>query len=86
MEGDRREQAIIALRRGVDLGLHHIDTAGLYGSGEVEELVGEAIEGIRDRVFLVSKVLPSNGTYEGTRSACEASLRRHHPQADPHGG
>ncbi len=68
--------AIRALRRGLDLGLTHIDTAEMYGSGRVEELVGEAIEGRRDEVFLVSKVLPQNASYEETIRACERSLER----------
>src|SRR5439155_1121929 len=65
-----------ALRAGLDLGMTHIDTAELYGSGRVEELVGEAIAGRRDQVFLVSKVLPQNASRAGARRACEASLRR----------
>ena len=76
MELDKRPQAIAALRHGLDAGLGHIDTAEMYGSGAVEELVGEAITGRRDEVFLVSKVLPKNATRKGTRLACEASLRR----------
>jgi diketogulonate reductase-like aldo/keto reductase len=76
MERDDRAQAIATLRRGIDLGLTHIDTAELYGSGEVEELVGDAIAGRRDEVFLVSKVVPEHATYAGTLRACEASLRR----------
>ncbi len=76
MERDDRAEAIAALRRGLDLGLTHIDTAELYGSGEVEELVGEAIAGRRDEVFLVSKVVPEHATYEGTLRACDKSLRR----------
>src|SRR5205085_10117057 len=65
-----------ALRRGIDLGMTHVDTAEMYGSGKVEEIVGEALQGLRDRVFLVSKVLPSNATEEGTIRACERSLAR----------
>ncbi len=76
MERDDRDEAIAALRRGLDLGLAHIDTAELYGSGDVEELVGEAIAGHRDEVFLVSKVVPEHATYEGTLRACDKSLRR----------
>jgi diketogulonate reductase-like aldo/keto reductase len=76
MERDERADAIAALRRGLDLGLTHVDTAEMYGSGAVEEVVGEAISGRRDEVFLVSKVLPGNASYEGTVRACEASLRR----------
>lgn len=77
MEQDDRASAVAALRRGVDLGLAHVDTAEMYGSGKVEELVGEALRGgVRDRVFLVSKVLPTNATYDGTIAACERSLAR----------
>jgi diketogulonate reductase-like aldo/keto reductase len=76
MEADDRAGAIAALRRGLDLGMTHVDTAELYGSGRVESLVGEAIAGRRDEVFLVSKVMPQHATYEGTRRACEQSLRR----------
>lgn len=75
LERERRE-AIDALRAGLDAGLSHIDTAEMYGDGAVEELVGEAIQGRRDQVFLVSKVLPDNASHEGTLRACEASLRR----------
>jgi diketogulonate reductase-like aldo/keto reductase len=73
MEHDRKE-SIAALRRGLDLGMTYIDTAEMCGA--VEEVVGEAIRGRRDEVFLVSKVLPSNATYRGTVEACERSLRR----------
>jgi diketogulonate reductase-like aldo/keto reductase len=76
MEHDGRTEAIAALRRGLDLGLTHIDTAELYGSGHVEELVADAIAGRRDEVFLVSKVVPEHATLAGTLRACEASLRR----------
>jgi diketogulonate reductase-like aldo/keto reductase len=54
----------------------HVDTAEMYGSGRVEELLGEALEGRRDEVFLVSKVLPQNASYAGTLRACEKSLKR----------
>lgn len=76
LEHDDRAQAIAALRRGIELGMVHVDTAEMYGSGEVEELVGEAIAGRRDRLFLVSKVLPQHAAAAATRRACEASLRR----------
>ena len=75
MEWDR-SGSIAALRRGLDLGMTHVDTAEMYGSGAVEELVGEAIEGRRDEVFLVTKVLPYNASYRGTPEACDRSLRR----------
>lgn len=76
MERDDRKAAIAAIRRAIELGMVHVDTAELYGSGKVETLVGEAVAGGRDRIFLVSKVLPRNATYAGTIAACEASLRR----------
>src|SRR3990170_2977811 len=76
MEGGDRAQTIAALRRGLDLGMTHIDTAEMYGGGVVEEIVGEAIAGRRDEVFLVSKVLPENASRQGTIRACERSLRR----------
>lgn len=68
--------AIAALRRGLDLGMTHIDTAEMYGSGKAEELTGQAIAGRRDEVFLVSKVLPHNASLSGTVAACERSLKR----------
>jgi diketogulonate reductase-like aldo/keto reductase len=72
----RREEEILALRRGLDLGMTVIDTAEMYADGEAEKLVGEAIAGRRDEVFLVSKVLPHHATARGTVAACEDSLRR----------
>jgi len=72
----RRAAEIATLREGLDLGLTLIDTAEMYGDGLSEELVGEAIKGRRDEVFLVSKVLPSNASRNGTIAACERSLRR----------
>ncbi len=71
-----REEEIAALRLGIDLGMKLIDTAEMYGRGAAEELVGEAVAGRRDEVFLVSKVLPRNATRKGTVAACEGSLRR----------
>ena len=76
MERDDRKGAIEAIKRAVELGLVHVDTAEMYGNGSVESLVGEAIAGRRDRIYLVSKVLPRNATFTGTIQACEASLRR----------
>lgn len=73
--GDRAG-AVAALRHGIELGMTHIDTAEMYGSGAAEEIVGEAIEGRRDDVFLVSKVLPENASRRGTVAACERSLAR----------
>ncbi|HET6492988.1 MAG TPA: aldo/keto reductase [Burkholderiales bacterium] len=93
----KRGEEIAALRLGIELGLNLIDTAEMYGSGRAESLVGEAIDGMRDQVFLVSKVLPSNASRGGVCRACEASLKRlrtdridlyllhwssHHPLAD----
>jgi len=72
----RASEQIQALRTGIDLGMTHIDAAELYGNGAAEELVGQAIAGQRDRVFLTSKVLPGNASYEATLRACERSLRR----------
>ena len=76
LEHHHRSQVVAALGRGLELGLTHVDTAEMYGDGSVEEMVGEAIEGRRDEVFLVSKVLPSNASRRGTVTACERSLRR----------
>jgi diketogulonate reductase-like aldo/keto reductase len=73
---DNRDSAIKALRRGLDLGMTHIDTAEMYLSGRAEEWVAEAILRRRDEVFLVSKVLPHNASRKGTVIACEASLAR----------
>lgn len=76
LEQAPHDAAIAALRRGLDLGATHIDTAELYGSGAAEELVGEAIAGRRDQVFLVSKVMPHNASRSGVQQACERSLAR----------
>ena len=72
----RRAEEIAALRLGIELGMSLIDTAEMYANGHAEELVGEAIEGRRDEVFLVSKVLPQHATFRGTIEACERSLKR----------
>lgn len=74
MAADDRAAAVSALRRGIDLGMTHIDTAELYGAAE--DMVGEAIHGRRDEVFLVSKVRPTNASRRGTMVACERSLGR----------
>lgn len=71
--GDRKA-AVAALRRGIDLGMTHIDTAEMYGDAEL--VIADAIEGKRDDLFLVSKVLPSNASRRGTIAACERSLKR----------
>jgi diketogulonate reductase-like aldo/keto reductase len=73
---DDRKSAIAALRKGIELGMTHIDTAEMYLSGRAEEWVGEAIASVRDEIFLVSKVLPQNASRKGTIEACEGSLRR----------
>ncbi|ROS56497.1 aldo/keto reductase [Frigoribacterium sp. PhB118] len=72
----RRADEVAALRAGLDAGLTMIDTAEMYGGGRSEQLVGEAIAGRRDEVFLVSKVLPGNASRRGTVEACHASLGR----------
>jgi diketogulonate reductase-like aldo/keto reductase len=77
--GERRSQRsaeVAALRHGLDLGVGLIDTAEMYGRGGAEEVVGEAIAGRRDEVFLVSKVLPQHASREAAIQACERSLRR----------
>lgn len=79
MMGEDRGRAadeVAALRLGLDLGVTLIDTAEMYGNGGAEKVVGEAIAGRRDEVFLVSKVLPSNASRNGVVRACEASLKR----------
>ena len=72
----RRTDEIAALRLGIDLGMSLIDTAELYADGDAEVLVGEAIKGCREQVFLVSKVLPHHATVADTIEACEGSLLR----------
>jgi diketogulonate reductase-like aldo/keto reductase len=67
---------IAALQLGVDLGMTLVDTAEMYGDGSTEDLVGRALVGRRDKVYLVSKVLPSNASRAGTIAACERSLKR----------
>jgi diketogulonate reductase-like aldo/keto reductase len=71
-----RAAEIAALREGVALGMTLIDTAEMYGDGATERLVGEALQGLRDEVFLVSKVYPHNASRNGVQRACEASLKR----------
>ncbi len=72
----RRKDEVAAVRLALDLGIRLVDTAEMYGSGETERIVAEAIEGRRDEIFLVSKVLPSNASREGTILAARESLRR----------
>ena len=69
-----RKSAVAALRRGIDLGMTHIDTAEMYDDAEL--VVADAVAGRRDEIFLVSKVLPSNASRRGTITACERSLAR----------
>jgi diketogulonate reductase-like aldo/keto reductase len=76
MERDDAAAAIAAIKRAIERGMTHIDTAEMYGNGRVEGLVAEAIAGQRETIFLASKVLPRNASYEGTIRACEASLKR----------
>jgi diketogulonate reductase-like aldo/keto reductase len=76
MEQADRAAAIAAIRRGLDAGMSHIDTAELYGSGRAEEIVAEAVGTRREEIFLVSKVMPQNASRSGTIDACEKSLRR----------
>jgi diketogulonate reductase-like aldo/keto reductase len=77
LRGAGAEEAKRALRRGIELGMTHIDTAEMYGDGGSEQLIGEAIRDLpRETLFIVSKVMPSNATYAGTIAACEASLER----------
>ncbi len=73
---DRRAEEIAALREGVELGMTLIDTAEMYGDGAAEELVGDALRSVRDRVFLVSKAYPQNASRTRLARACEASLTR----------
>lgn len=77
--GERQRQGqaeVAALRLGLDLGMSLIDTAEMYGEGGAEEVVGEAVAGRRDEVFIVSKVYPHNASRRGAVAACERSLRR----------
>ncbi|HEY4433913.1 MAG TPA: aldo/keto reductase [Candidatus Cybelea sp.] len=75
--GAGRKEAVRALRHGISLGMTHLDTAEMYGAGAVEELLGEAIGGLaRERLFVASKVLPENATYEGTLKAARRSIAR----------
>lgn len=74
--GARLTEQKRALLRGVELGMTHVDTAEMYGSGRVEEILGETLRGVRSRLFLASKVIPKNATYQGTIAACERSCAR----------
>ena len=72
----RRAAEIAAVRAGVELGMTLVDTAEMYGDGATESLLGEALAGLRERVFLVSKVYPHNASRRGVQAACEKSLKR----------
>jgi len=72
----RRAEEIAALRLGIELGMTVVDTAEMYGDGDTEELVGEAIADLREKVFLVSKVLPSHARRSQTVKACTSTLAR----------
>ncbi len=76
LELSSRAEAVKTLQRGIELGMTHIDTAEMYGAGRAEALAGEAIAGRRDKVFVVSKVLPSNASRKGALAACERSLKQ----------
>lgn len=76
MERDDEAACVRTLRRGVELGADLIDTAEMYGNGRVEKIVAKALDGLREDVFLVSKVLPQNASRKGTVEACQASLDR----------
>lgn len=71
-----RKREAAALKLGLDLGIALVDTAEMYGEGGAEKIVGEAIAGARERVFLVSKVYPHNASRDGVAAACERSLKR----------
>ena len=72
----RRAEELATLRAGIDLGMTLVDTAEMYGNGRSESLVAEAIAGQREKVFLVTKVLPTNASRKGVVRACEGSLKR----------
>src|SRR5262247_1430013 len=71
-----RSAEVKALKLGLDLGVRLLDTAEMYGEGSAEEIVGEAMAGKRDSLYLVSKVYPHNASRKGAIAACERSLRR----------
>jgi diketogulonate reductase-like aldo/keto reductase len=75
-EGRGREEQILALRRGVELGINLIDTAEMYGDGKSEQLVGEAFRGRRDSVFIATKVSPGHFRHDDVLAACDRSLQR----------
>jgi diketogulonate reductase-like aldo/keto reductase len=75
-QDERRTLEIQALRKGIELGMTMIDTAEMYGYGNAEKLVGQAIKGMRDDVFIITKVSPHHFGYEDVLSSCEGSIRR----------
>jgi diketogulonate reductase-like aldo/keto reductase len=75
-QDERRALEIQAIREGIELGMTMIDTAEMYGYGNAEKLVGQAIKGMRDDVFIASKVSPQHFGYEDVLSSCESSIRR----------
>jgi diketogulonate reductase-like aldo/keto reductase len=76
LENDDRAEAVRAIHAAIEAGMTHIDTAEMYGSGKVEELLKEALKGRRDKVFLATKVMPGHASYKGTLKACDQSLER----------
>jgi len=75
--GSARREAQRAIERGIELGMTHLDTAEMYGAGAVEQFLGEAIRGIpREKLFIATKILPSNATYQGTLEAAQRSQER----------
>jgi diketogulonate reductase-like aldo/keto reductase len=76
MENDDRAEVIRAIQAAIDAGMTHIDTAQMYASGKVEELLKEALKGRRDEVFIATKVMPVHASYKGTIKACDQSLER----------
>ncbi|MEA9977272.1 MULTISPECIES: aldo/keto reductase [unclassified Pseudomonas] len=75
-DASQRKDEVAALRLGIELGMTLIDTAEMYAEGDAERVVGEAIAGRRDQVYLVSKVYPHNSSRKGLPAACERSLQR----------
>ncbi|WP_407691976.1 aldo/keto reductase [Pseudomonas tructae] len=73
---DRQRAEVTALQHGIELGMSLIDSAEMYADGGAEKVVGKAIAGRRDQVFLVSKVYPHNASFKGIPAACERSLKR----------
>ncbi|MEM9773479.1 MAG: aldo/keto reductase [Chloroflexota bacterium] len=73
---EEKQQEVNALRAGIEAGANVVDTAEMYADGAAEEVTAEAIKGYRDDLYIVTKVLPSNASYDGTIAACEQSLKR----------